>query len=230
MERKTICDEVFAQTNEILDDLIDLKIETITPDDEYLDNCQKCGKSLVKVYCRFEDSKIGGDFNLLVFKCHDCKIAYAYWVDDGGSDDWLGWQIDDAGPTGNQPLDAARKKRAFPQTCAKNYVKASKTQETKSRELNRLVEAKMADLYKANLSLTTINLAKNLAMRRIQAETSPTKIKTLFAAAIYAKANTVSTDGGLWKHKGEGITERQVEEIFGVTRKTIRKHVEEFER
>jgi hypothetical protein len=229
LERKTICDEVFAQTNEILDDLFAVKIETITPDDEYLDNCQKCSKPLVRVYCRFEDSKIGGDFDLLVFKCHDCKIGYAYWIDDGGSDDWLGWQIDDAVHTENQPLDDVRKKQAFPKTCAKNYVKAAKTQEIKSRELNRLVEEKMADLYKANLSLTTINLAKNLTMRRIQTETSPIKIKTLLAAAIYAKANTISTDGGIWKHKGEGITERQVEKIFGVTRKTIRKHVEEFE-
>ena len=29
LERKTICNEVFAQTNEILDDLVDMKIETI---------------------------------------------------------------------------------------------------------------------------------------------------------------------------------------------------------
>lgn len=226
MERKTICDEVFAQTNEILDDSINVKIETISPDDEYLDNCQKCGKPLVKVYCRFEDSKIGGDFDLLVFKCHDCKIAYAYWVDDGGSDDWLGWKMDDAVPTENQPLDAVRKKRAFPKTCAKNYVKAAKTQETKSRELNRLVEAKMADLYKANLSLATINLAKNQAYNHIKPDTSPKKISAVLAAAIYVKANNVTTNGGLWKHQGEGITERQLESIFGVTRKTIRKWVE----
>jgi hypothetical protein len=40
----------------------------------------------------------------------------------------------------------------------------------------------------------------------------------LVAAAIYGTAN-----GAVCKHQGEGISERKLEEIFGVTRKTIRR-------
>jgi hypothetical protein len=49
----------------------------------------------------------------------------------------------------------------------------------------------------------------------------------LIAAAIYVKANKV-TDMGSENHKGEGATVRQLETIFGVTRKTIGKWADKF--
>jgi hypothetical protein len=206
-----------------------MKIETLNREDKIPQSCQKCNVDFQEVYCRYEDSEAKDDnsFNLIVLRCPRCMTVNAYWVDNAYTDFFLENQIDDPEPTGNQPLDKDRKS-PFTKEVAKHYAKAVLIQDKKNKELNNLINTKSADLYKIGLSLTTINFARNEVNRYIQSDTSPTKVKILFASALYVKANSVSTDGGLWKHKGEGISERQLEEIFGVSRKTIRKWAEKF--
>ena len=117
------------------------------------------------------------------------------------------------------------KKRILPKKCATAYSKSVKGQEQRTQEIDQLIQSKLPELYKAGLSLATINFARSEAIRRINRAQTTKKRIALLAAAIYVKANGITTDGALWAHKGEGITERQLERIFGVSRKTIRKWV-----
>jgi hypothetical protein len=200
-----------------------MKIETLSRKDTIPDNCVKCRKALSKIYCRYEDSEYKDDtFDLKVFKCPECNTMYAYWVDNSYFDSWLAEEMSIPEPTGNQPLDSHG--RAFPKPFARAYTKAISEHEDRSKDLNRLMTIKLPELYRAGLSLETINSAKHkVIIYSWNNKPSPKGIAKLFAAAIYVAANGVTTNGGLWKHQGEGITEEQLEQIFGVTRKTIRK-------
>jgi len=231
LEKKTIINEVFEETFERLDDSVDMKIETLSPKDKFPVNCPKCHIPIIKIYYRYDDTGIDYDdnaFDLKVVKCPDCKKVYAYWIDNSYKSDRFKDDSENIEPTGNQPLDNKRN-RAIPRKCAQKYLKAIAIQDVKNRELNSLIEAKIMDLYKIGLSLTTINLARNEVYRYILPNTTSKRINIMFAAAIYAKANSVTEDRGLSKHKGEGATVRQLETIFGVTRKTISKWADKFQ-
>jgi hypothetical protein len=112
---------------------------------------------------------------------------------------------------------------------AAEYSKAISTQEKRNRELTQLFQARLPALSKAGLNLETMNLARNLVAGYLCYRNSSAKgIARLLAAAICVKANGETTFG-LWKHRGEGISEERLEEIFGTNRKTIRKWKKMFE-
>ena len=207
-----------------------MKIEMLNPKDKVPGNCPICNSALNKIYCRYEDSEIDEDddaFDLKVVKCPECKKVYAYWIDNSFRNSRFDFDEENSEPTGNQPLDNKRNP-TIPKKCAQEYAKATAVQDTKNKGLNSLIEAKITELYKIGLSLTTINLARNEVYRYILPSTTAKRINIMLAAAIYAKANSVTTDRGLWKHQGEGTTVRQLEIIFGVTRKTISKWSKHF--
>ena len=227
MEKKTIIKEIFEETYERLDDSVDMKIETLNPKDKIPVNCPKCNTPLNKIYCRYEDSEIDEDddvFDLKVFKCPECKKVYAYWIDNSFRNSRFDVETENSEPTGNQPLENKRTP-AVPKKCAQEYSKAISALETKNKEMDRLIQEKLPELNKAGLSLETINYARNKVASYLKTKKVPSKsLNKVVAAAFYVTGNSVTTDGGsLWKHQGEGISERQLEEIFGVTRKTIRK-------
>ena len=207
-----------------------MKIETLAEDYDIIpDKCPKCSHIFEEIYCRGpEKSHQYGDFDLIVFKCSLCHAFYAYWIDCYG---WAAISADiegDPEPTGNQPLKIKGKPALYEKSvlfkkCAEGYSKAISDKTELDKELNRLIRAKMSALIKAGLSLETINFAKNKVTNYLKNNKSSSKrMPKLVAAAIYRTANGVVKDG-LWKHQGEGISERQLEEILGVTRKTIRR-------
>jgi hypothetical protein len=225
---------LYSKTNEKLDFSVDMKIETLREDYDIIPNkCPKCGHIFEEIYCRSEKSHWDGIFDLIVFQCSKCHAFYAYWIDC--SDDYS-WRAEISAdmeanpePTRNQPLKIKGKPALYEKSvlfkkCAEGYSKAISDKTEADKELNCLFQAKLPELYKAGLSLETINFARN-KVTNYQKNKKPSvkKIPNLVAAAIYATANGATTDGGLWKRQGEGISERQLEEIFGVTRKTIRR-------
>jgi len=209
-----------------------MKIEVLNPKDKIPVNCPKCNTPFNKIYCRYEDLEIDEDddaFDLKVFKCLECKKVNAYWIDNSFRNSRFDYDTEIIEPTGNQPLDN-RRHPAVPKKCAQEYSKAISVLETKNKEMDRLIQEKVPDLTKAGLSLETINYARNKIARYLEnKKLSSESLKKVIAAAIYVTSNGVTTDGSsLWKHQGEGISERQLEEIFVVTRKTIRKWAKTF--
>lgn len=207
------------------------KVETIFRPAAMQDNCERCGKELEEIYHR--DSSV---FDLVVLKCPQCKAIYAYLIDYSKDEEGYS-SSDDTYPMNDHsaPLNKTHKKikgitkTCLSKNCATVYLKGINDQKKKTEELNQLIQNKLPELYKIGLSLATINLARSRVALEIRfAEITTKHLTTLFAAAIYAKANGVSTSGCMWKHKGEGASERQLEEIFGVSRKTIRKWSEKF--
>lgn len=152
---------------------------------------------------------------------------FAYWIDNSFRNSLFD-DTDSSEPTGNQPLDKNNDPAKIPKKCAKAYMKATSIQQSKNRILNKIIDRKIMELYKFGLSLTTINLARNEVYRYVKPDTTDKKTNIMLAAAIYAKANGV-TDMGSEDHKGEGATVRQLEAIFGVTRKTISKWAVKFQ-
>jgi len=157
-----------------------------------------------------------------VDKCPQCKAIYAYLIDNTkDEDDWS--DMDNIEPTNDHSAPRIKNpQKALPKKCGLIYSKSVKEQENRTEELNKLVQAKINQLYGVGLSLATVNLARAEIVRFTKGKITTKRLTTLLAAAIYVKANTTTTMGSCWKHKGEGVTERQLEEIFDISRKTIR--------
>lgn len=204
-----------------------MKIETLNKYDEIPEDCPKCNNELSEIYQRSKsETDLDEDFDLVVINCSVCNSIYAYYVDTSGIEHWGGYLVDDEPEyTENQPLNEKRRKSPFSKECAEAYTKAIVAMDAKNREMDRLIQSKLPELSKAGLSLATVNFARNKVANRLTSKRlSPKSLTKLVAAAIYVTANSVTPHGSsLWKHQGEGITEEKTEEIFGVTRKTIRK-------
>jgi hypothetical protein len=200
---------------------VNFNVETVESLDQVAYECKRCGQELDKLYSRNEYALLN-PFELLVLKCPLCKAVTAYFIDNP-DDDFFDDGSDHTEPMNDQsyPMRTTRKGVTRKQTAV--YLKAISQKEENSRQLNKLVEDKLPELYKIGLSLATINLARSRVAGRTESKISTRKLTVKLAAAIYAKANNVTTIGSLWKHNGEGVTERELEEIFGISRKTIRK-------
>ena len=214
---------MLGKTGFALDEAMFIKNQTVFPNEEIKDNCERCNTELDELYNRGTDI-----YDLLVLQCPKCNAVYAYLIDESRED--LCWHDEIIEPMNDHsaPLNKTCikvngvKKRTLPKKCAKAYAKYVKELYQRNHEINELIQNKLPELYKAGLSLETINFARSETIRRINQAKTRKKRTALLASTIYVKANGIATDGGLWKHKGEGITERQLEDIFGVTRKTIR--------
>jgi hypothetical protein len=205
-----------------------MKIETITDSQNTPDKCPKCSGSLDELYCRSDHSDCYVD--LLVLECKNCKTFSAYWIMETTPTIWDDSSEEGANSTKHSfPLEHSNPKK-IPKKCAKAYSKTIATIETKHKELDSLIQTKLPQLCKAGLSLATVNFARNKVTLHLQKKPTQKSLAKLVAGAIYATANGVTWEGSsLWKHQGEGITEEKVEEIFGITRKTVRKWANQFE-
>ncbi|MCW4046663.1 MAG: hypothetical protein NWE99_03750 [Candidatus Bathyarchaeota archaeon] len=219
LDEQGIINEVFRETGIHIDSIFEMKIEELKSDEEVPDNCPRCNQELTLIYDRSEYDE-NNPFSLLVLKCQRCHIAYSYWWEefcDPTYDDNSGYILSKKG------------KLIISKKAAAEYLKEISTREKRNKELIRLFQEKLPILCKAGLSLETLNLARNQAAAYIQQhKTSKKGISKLLAAAIYSKANGEYVCGS-WKHTGEGISEEDLAEIFGVTRKTIRKWKKVFE-
>ena len=86
-------------------------------------------------------------------------------------------------------------KKNLPKKCAGIYSKSVKEHEHRTEELNKLIQSKITQLYGVGLSLATVNLARGEIARYTKGNITTKKLTALLAAAIYAKANTTTTNG-----------------------------------
>ncbi|MGA2523708.1 MAG: hypothetical protein ABSF65_06090 [Candidatus Bathyarchaeia archaeon] len=213
---------MYKETGTTLDETTHFKIEEVSKGSKTRENCEHCNEELEEIYWR-DDSV----YDLIVLECPKCKMIYAYLI-ELATDSLVSWESEGEPINDHSAPFTKNLKKAFPKNCVSEYAKAISKEEHKNRELNKIINAKLPQLYKIGLSLATINLARSTVASEIKDNTTTKQLTVLIASAIYARANNVNTTGGSWQHKGEGATERQLEEIFGVSRKTIRKWAETF--
>ncbi len=227
-EKQTIIDEVFRKARKYIDETVEMKIKTIEDADDILEECPKCLKDLDDLYWRSDQVK--NPFflavDLAVVFCKDCKLYFAYWINEPTWDPSSG-EINEDKDSAKQtyPLGKNADSKRINKKCRTVYSKSLKDTQERTKKIELLIQTKLPQLYEAGLSISTINFAKNKVIRYLNNEKpTPTGPSKLVAGAIYSTANGVTSDGSnLWKHQGEGITEEKLEMIFGVTRKTIRR-------
>jgi hypothetical protein len=200
---------------------VPFKFEEISEKVDIPDKCKQCNEELEEIYWRHDPI-----YELAVLECPKCKTIYAYLIEIE-NDSMVSWDSEGDPLNEHSTPKTTDLKKAIPKNCISAYSKALSSQESKNSALSKIINAKLPDLYKLGLSLTTINLARSALTSEINDNTTKKQLTILIAASIYAKANTVTGDVS-WEHRGEGATERQLEEIFGVSRKTIRKWAERF--
>lgn len=236
MEKKTILNEMFTRERIYIDEKVDMTIKTLSEEEEIPDNCPKCKHELTDVYSRPEEQlQCINAFDLIVLKCQECNQLYAFWVMSESPDDTFTEEIKDEHVVEGRIIETGqmgrRNRSVFPKKFIEAYKKETSNPNNVNERLNQLVNTKLSALHKAGIGLDTINYARNKVISYLRNENPHEKnLTTLLAAAIYVTANGVTTHSESWQHRGEGISERKLEEIFGVTRKTLRKWAKAMQR
>lgn len=233
MEKKAIIEELFSRARVYLDEKADMIIETLQVYDDLPESCSKCNESLEEIYSRSEEDI---PYNLVVLKCKKCKVFYAFWIEDIIDDDiFLTPAKEDEHAGGRvvephhwkhvgKPQWGEGKPPKFSRELAREYGKTISKLEVLDNKLNSLIQAKLPEMYRAGLSIETINSARDRAMNYLRMKSVTSKqLVSLFAAAVYDASREELTDVGGLRRVCEKISERQLEKIFGTTRKTIRK-------
>jgi len=86
-----------------------------------------------------------------------------------------------------------------------------------------LIREKLGQMNAAGISIETINSARRKVIDYLEKPLSHKQLTTLLAAAIYEASREELIGFGGVKPVGEQVSERLLEKIFGVTRKTMRK-------
>jgi hypothetical protein len=95
--------------------------------------------------------------------------------------------------------------------------------ESRKRELDSVIQAKLERLRRAGVSMETLNLARRKVIDYLRTNTAaPKQLVILYAAAVYEASNDELTGVDGHKYVGYKIAERRLEDLFGITRKTIR--------
>jgi len=114
------------------------------------------------------------------------------------------------------------KQPRFSKEAAKAYERIVSQQDL-SKKLKITIQDKCAEMHSTSLNVEIINLAREKALNYLGNNTVTSKqLVKLLAAAIYESSHEEHLCDGRYRQGGEKISERQLEEIFGVTRKTIR--------
>jgi len=233
-EKRTIIDELLTRARIYLDEQTEMAIKTVQDFDDVPESCSKCGEHLKEVYERPEELTNGpNEFDLVVLKCEKCTLFHAFWIQpitDGHTfnptkEDMAGRIIEPPQwKYRGKPQWGEGKQPKFSKKTAKAYERTVSQLEDLDKKLNPIIQGKLSEMYRAGLSSETINSARNnvLGFLRNNPVTSKQLI-SLFAAAIYEASHEELIGAGGYRRIGEKISERQLEKIFGLTRKTIRK-------
>jgi hypothetical protein len=91
-------------------------------------------------------------------------------------------------------------------------------------QLQRFIVEKTGEMNAAGISTETINSSRRKVADYLKGKpVTHRQLTSLLAAAIYEASHEELVGVGSFRRVGEKISERQLEKIFGVTRKTIRK-------
>ncbi|MFC1486932.1 hypothetical protein ACFLRN_04500 [Thermoproteota archaeon] len=185
-----------------------IKLKIIEKQKEILDTCPFCGKE------GEEDDTLFDKDDILVFKCKKCGKLDGYrffdfsdyYCEFAGSHDSLSTEI--AKQEGSY-IHPASKYREF-----KRALRKMEKDPLKKciKQLHYLINTKRQEILAADISTETIRNAEWKAQFFIKKNGPLTnkKLNCLYSAVLLCIS-------------GNKLTERQLEKIFGVTRKTIRK-------
>ena len=179
---------------------------TVIQEDEEISDCYFCGKQINECEPFFEDDDI------TIFKCKNCEKLNGYRFLDSLN---FGYIYDDA--YGSLPVKKTKAKKYSTSSTSKNKdikkeVKKRKTDplEKCKNQLDNLICSMEQELSAENIYHEITNSAKMkvVSYMELMGPQTNNKLRCLFVAAL------------LTRNK---FTERQLEKIFGITRKTLRK-------
>ena len=202
------------------ENVIELKL--VVTGRQILDICPFCGKE------REDDDIFFERDDITVFKCRKCEKLDGYKFPDFSGDDYyfdfgshdpLSAKI--AEQEGKHIYSAARYEE-FAEALRKKE-KAREPIEKCKKQLGFLISNKTREMNDAGISFETIKIVREEVQGFLEREDPVTEkqLNSLFAAALYL----IQKSDQIYYRKslGKKVTEHQLEKIFGVTRKTIRK-------
>jgi hypothetical protein len=226
MERETIVEELLAQARTYLDENSDMIIKTLQVIDDIPQTCTKCKGNLVEIYSRLEKpdveetAVVWDAVDLVVYRCENCKLVHAFWILTSSFDDSLLTPAKEDEHLGGRILEPPKWQHVgdprwgegtppkYPKKLAKAYERTVSQMDDFNRRLNNVLQDKFAKIYNAGINSQIINVARN-------------KVCSYFGHSSLTGKQLTSNEQGLDTNKK--ISERQIEKIFEVTRKTIRK-------
>jgi len=235
--KRAILDELLANGRIYVDEKAEMIERNVQDYDEISESCFRCRRPLKEIYARPEGLTRGhNDYDLIVSKCEKCESYYAHWVppftidvsvlDPAEEDEHLGGRIVQPPKWKyvGKPEWGEGKQPKFSRKKAKAYKESTLKQDNLAKKLDVLVQSKLGEMYRAELSIETINSARNKALKYMRKNRVTTKqLVALFAAACYEASHEELKMVGGTSREGEMVSERELEDVFEVTRKTIRK-------
>lgn len=240
----TMMDEKIAIINELLtigrtyvDEEAGMIILTAQNCAEISASCSKCRSSIKEIYARPEELTSGpNDYDLVVLKCENCGLYFAYWIPPFTYDDSVLVPAKEDKHLGKRIVEPPHwkyvgkpewgegKRPKFSKKKANAYRESVFKQHSLAKPMDTIIRNKLQEMYRAGLEIETINAARKKTLEYIgKNHVTQNQLVALFAAAIYdASHEDLKLVGGSTR-AGEKISERQLESIFSVTRKTIRK-------
>lgn len=202
---------------------IRMKLKTIYEEQQILDNCPFCGKE------GEEDDTLFEKDNILIFKCKKCGRLDGYRFVDFGDP-----YSDVPGEYSYAPfsVEIARQEGRFIYSAAKyqEFAKALRKKEKEMQPIEKckqqlyfLINCKTCEMKEAGISSETINIVRWEVRGFLERKGPVTRkqLRSIFAAAL---SLIQRTDQILYKRfLGKKVADGQLEKIFNVTRKTIRK-------
>jgi len=235
-EKRAIIDELLTQARIYLDGQAEMVVDTLQEFDDIPDSCSKCGASLEEIYVRPEELTSWNGYDLIVLKCKKCSLFHAFWIQPFTNDETLTFPAKEDEHRGGRIIEPPQwkyrgkpqwgegKQPKFSKKTAKAYERTVLQLEDLDKKLSPIIQGKLGEMYRSGLSSETINSARNKVLDFLRNNPVTSKqLASLFAAAIYEAPHEEPIGVGSFKRVGEKISERQLEKIFKVTRKTIRK-------
>lgn len=229
-EKSAIIQELLTQARIYLDEQVEMVIKTVQEYDEVPDSCPKCEGHVKEIY-----ERCGREFDLIVLKC---DIFFAFWVQPFTFEPFFESPAKEDEHGGGRIIEPSQWKYAgkpqwgegrqpkFPKETAKAYRRAVSQLNHRNKRLNHVIRDKLTEMYSAGLSNETITSARNRVLIYLRNNSLTEKqLVAMFAAAVYETSHEdiLVAVPSRFQRVGEKISERRLEKIFGVTRKTIRK-------
>jgi hypothetical protein len=210
-----------------------IMLKTISPQHDIPDNCSFCGKEGEE-----NDEVPTNKGGIRVFKCKGCGELDGFLVLED-YDDEACFYFDDSEPDNRQysrmDVKIAEKEGRLVLSASKDkeLVKAIRKRENDPKEkckkrLHYLATEKKGLLQKAGVSTEAIKetISKVECFINKNGERTDKQLMSLFLAAIYVNKEATAKNGN---SQPSDLTERTMQETFGIDRKTMRKWKKAFE-
>lgn len=206
---------------------VKIKLKVVGIEQEISNLCPSCGKE------REENETIVEEDDIIVFRCNKCEeldgymlfdfSAYEPEFDDRAYNSLSVKIAEQEGRKGKRitlPMKASRLKE-FKKSLGK---KEKGSIEKCKKQLRRLLNEKTQEMNASGISTETINSARRKVVDYLKGKpVTHRQLTSLLVAAIYEASHEDLIGVGGFKRIGEKVSERQLEKIFEVKRKTMRK-------